>query len=613
MIASLARRMPGVLETFPFSTYESADTAAEFYIVGAADLLGPVNATFVPDRPHLSCPESIRRARQIVLSDESRERSTVTLALNAGTSSDGSVSLGRTIKFIDLFDRLSSGYRVDMESLVPAFSREQSAAILLGIPNAMEIVADDLASGSPDIWKILGSVASGLPGDILRQLGQEVGFRAASGVGITDVAEPGHVTTLGEILLRAGDLPVAFSAACDDAVLREMEANRGLARGIGTEPRLRLLRASACSGQSKAADALLAGPEDCLTISDTRDLPVEWRARVLAAELSRNPRRVSPIADRLRAEPVLTGPLIAASKGTDPLLPVLSGMSLGERECLIISACRSLPFDDMFQLVRWIIPQLPPAHRLALIVQLPRLLEDGATDVRWGMFAADLAHASVVAALAAADLSLINHLPVFLRSVYDPRACSWNQLVTHLYEGRSGAQESLTPTWIENGAIAVGSMPDATDIAAAVDLTIFVALTKRAVANNLKFLALSLSPYLSGGTSEAILRILHAVYRATKHRIPEVPLAPCLLMIAQLISEGGIATRSGGALRSREAQSISEKLLAWLPHDERVKLGKAVTKLGPGPWRWWSSINEPPGVLRRAARRSRQTIGLPRV
>lgn len=608
MLAAIARRMPGVLEKFPFSTYEAADTAADFYIVGAADLLGPVNATLVPDRPHLSCPGSIRHARSILLSEEPGDRSTVHLALHAGTPADGSISLSRMVKFINLFDRLSSGCEVGMEALVPAFSRAQSANILLQIPTAMELVTDELASGPQDMWRILGSVASGLSGDILRQLGRKVGLRATLGAGGIGVAEPGEITALGKILLRAGELPVAFHTACDEAVLAGIEENPGLASGIGAGPRLRLLRAAARSVPSSAADSLLAEPEDCLTIFDTRELPIEWRARVLAQEFTHDPRRVSPIADRLRAEPELAGPLIAAMHGMHPLIPVLSAMNLRERECLVISACRSLPLDDMYQLVSWIAPQLIPAHRLGLIVQLPRLLEGGAADARWGMFAADLAHASVTAALKAADMSLIDDLPVFLRSVGDPRARAWDQLVAHLFTGRSGAQASLTPTWIEKGIAAARTITEPADFPAAVDLFLFVALTKRASADELGYLTQCLSPCFTGGTDDAVLRMLVAASRIAKHRRPDILLAPCLFMIARLIAENRVATRSGGALRNRDAQLRSEALLAWLPNGERAKLRTAAVRLGSGPARWWYSIDEPPSALRRAARRSRLAI-----
>jgi hypothetical protein len=300
-------------------------------------------------------------------------------------------------------------------------------------------------------------------------------------------------------------------------------------------------------------------------------------------------------------------------QGTDPLLPVLAGMRLCEKEIIIISACRSLPFDDMYKLITWVSPELTPARRLALIVRLPRLLEGGATDAYWGLFAADLAHAAIIAALKAADLSLIDDLPVFLSSVSDPRAGAWNQLVTHLFTGRSGTQASLTTTWIEKGVAATRAIAESADIPAAVDLIILAALTKRASADNLENVAWYLSPYLSGGTDEAILRILTGAYRVAKHGRHDILLAPCLLMIARLIADGSIVTRSAGALRNRDAQRISEKLLAWLSHDERVRLGKAATRLGPGPRRWWFSINEPPSALRRAARRSRLPIGLPRV
>src|ERR1035438_3654709 len=169
-------------------------------------------------------------------------------------------------------------------------------------------------------------------------------------------------------------------------------------------------------------------------------------------------------------------------------------------------------------------------------------------------------------------------------------------------------QASLTRTWIENGVAAVRKITEPDDFGTAVDLFLFAALTKRAAAGELGYLTLYLRPYLAGGIDETVLRILVVACRIAKHRRPDPLSAPCLLMIGQLIAENQLPTRSGGALRNRDAQLRSEALLAGLPLGERGNLRWDVAGLGSGPPRWWYSIDEPPSALRRAARRSRLVI-----
>jgi hypothetical protein len=595
MIAILADRLPDVLEEMPFSTYEAPGTATDFHIVGISGAQIPPNATPVPGRPSPSCPEIVRRARVLVLSEAIKERRVVSLALGAGTARDGSVSIGRIVKLIDLFDRISKGEQVAAKKLESALARSHSAIILLGMPAAVDIVVGELAAGRPEFWNPIRAISPDLRPALLAELGRSVGAAAAG---------PQATASLTRILALAGALPAAFTRACDDTVITRMGKAPALADQLDSAARLRLLRrAAAAHPDATAVGILLADPTDW-SIPDDRGLPASWRAQVLAEHLIRAPDTAAEVATRLRAEKELMQPLAKALPVSGELLLVLSKLSLRESEQLIPDACRQLPPDRRLELVEWHTERLPPPDQPQFAARFAGPPGTWAATPRWSRFAAALAHTVVSWALRNSDPRPLRGrtMMTLLDSAEDAESRAWRSLLRHLCTGPAGSGLRLTAAWTARSMAAVDQFSEPHYGSAALDLVIFMALMMYLPDEALTRLARDVAARVPGGYEDAAVLLLTGAQRVIVPTQYEPCLVPCLRLMAWMAGTERIRTWPTGSLRNRKAQHAAESLAARLTANDVSQMSGLEQEAGTLGARWWGTASNPAGRLHRLTR-----------
>lgn len=588
LVAAIGSRLPGVLETMPFSTYEPASTAARFHLVGIAGREVPANATVVAERPLAEAPVTVRRARELVLSSARDNQDLVCMSLAAAAAPDGSVSLTRFVRLLCLFDRLGEG-RIEADALMPALARPASAAILLQMPAAVETLADALVAGAPVLWETLGSSAAGLPAATLAKLGTAVGDQVAA-------------RRSPELLTRAwaaaSKLPSSFSHACGTAVLARVGHEPRLIQDIGAATNVALLRCAVAGSNNimrPAVQALLASPDAYPAAADASDLPAEWRGTAIGRAMAHTPGLARQAAARLRREPGLAGPLAVALPDYERLTAVLSELSVDHALPVVLTMSEALSDDLRYELAAWFGRRLGTRERLSFLMRLAPPIRDTATSRRWAHFVADAVAHWIADALVKLDVKPVppDGTMDLLQSIGADCTTCWLQLLRHLTAHAPGPRSAGAAVWIDKALAATDRMTSDAHQSTALDLVLFTALDTRVALASLGRLADGVGRRASGDSVEAAWLVLTAATRVTRHTAYHDCAVPCLTYVADLIDRRALRTWPTGAVRHRGIQSQSEKLASSLTTLQRTAWTKAMNADGrsKAATRWWASAD----------------------
>jgi len=352
LVCALAARLPGTLEPFSVSTYETSDTALLYDIVGTTEVVAAVPAHYVSDQA--------RRARRTVLSDHEQDHHVTDIALSLAGESTRS-PLNRLVRFLDIFGQARTGQPINATLLPEVLLKPPGAIALLSLDAGRAALQRALVDRRTPVWEALATSADRLPHHLLAEL--------ADGV-VRSLAEPENHGAVADVFARCAAMPEEFTSSLAKALLVAAKSVPGLLARLDTGVTLDLLRRQAQRDPSigpVVSTLLNTTPGRCLSIADVETLPAPWRAKALANRLLAIPGEPEPVMTRIDRYPELTSSFVHALPSPEHLRVALQQSDARLASRIALRAADELPDDEASRQLKAILDRLAPTERPAFL------------------------------------------------------------------------------------------------------------------------------------------------------------------------------------------------------------------------------------------------------
>jgi hypothetical protein len=584
----LATALPGVFGGCAVSTYESVEP------VGAFDLVGTLPGVAYPGSAvvtWLPAGHPVGRCAALIVSDDRPDRELVGLALDAARAGDGTVPVNRLVSVLDVYARLTSGEPAVLPELLPLLADRTSAGPTLALATpagampVLDTVTEGLLDGNLALATALDRSSGTQTRVALGRLARRLGARVAA------VGRPGLIPTV----LRLAE--VIGSDVADEFIadlLRRAVADPELLATVDPATCVRLLES--CSDEhTDVVEQLLIGAMVTYATVASANLPVEWRADVVAGALRHGHGTTAEVARLLTIDAELARHVALRMPDEGTLTRLSDAVDDRRAATLAPDLATALGPEPAAHLLGRVAARLPGNERLHFVRR--HAPGPGVPLPTWWR---PIVRAAVEAAVRDALISLAWPVGVVFHEttrglvtrVGGPFAAAWAQVLRLC--GTRGDDVSAMQQCVRRGGVL-----DVEDRELVFDLVLTACINTGMRWSDVYAVVLEMQRTSGGHVGTTVNRILRVGRCAAQRPGGYEAAAVCLPLLATLVHDDRVPTsRLTGHLADTTAQRHAAELARMLWHHgaDWTAVDGEIGRLNGRARRWWRTL---PAASRR--------------